>query len=176
MNAPAEPMRGDVVRSSSSLALPQPGPGGLMDPARQWAARGLTMIDGLAVDDDGRTYGYLRGSAATTREITAEWLATWATTTLPAWQTRGMGPEDWRRVVDLLAGKVRARAAAEAAATTPDARRAAAVAHERARATRLAELERQAAEATAAVAAYAAEPAEVEPGRRGGWLRRSPAP
>jgi len=149
-----------------------------MDPARQWADRSLTMLTELAVDEDGRLYGHPRGSVGFTREITPEWFAAWVGAEHPAWQAVGMTPADWKRVVDLLRDRVRARDAANVAAVPPDARRAAELAAERVRDARRVELERQAAEAAAALAEFAAapEPPEVEPARRGGWMRRPPAP
>lgn len=173
-----EPERGAVPSYASSRALPQPGPGGRMDPAVQWADRSLTMLTELAVDHDGRLYGHPRGSVGFTREITAEWFAAWVGAEHPAWQSAGMDPADWRRVIDLLRDRVRARDAATAAAIPADARRAAALAAERVRAARRGELERQAAQAQAELAAYAdaPEPPEAGPARRAGWMRRPPAP
>jgi len=148
-----EPERGVVPQCTSSRLLPQPGLDGRMDPAEQWAARSVTMLTELAVDEDGRLYGHPRGSVGFTREITAEWFAAWVGAEHPAWQYTGMRPADWRRVVDLLRDRVRARDAANVAAVPPDARRA------------------------AELAAFASdpEPPEAEPARRGGWMRRPPA-
>ena len=173
----AEPLRGAVPRTMSSLALDRPGPGGRMDPAVQWADRSLTMLTELAVDEDGRLYGHPRGSVGFTREITPEWFAAWVGAEHPAWQAVGMTPADWKRVVDALIDRVRARDAAAVIAVPADARRAAELAASRIRDTRRAELQRQAAEAQAELAAYADAPAEVEPARRGGgWMRRPAAP
>jgi len=149
-----------------------------MDPARQWADRFETMFTGLAVDHDGRLYGHPRGGGGVSREITPESIATWVSAEHPAWQSAGMDPAAWQRVVDLLRDRVRALDAANAAAVPHDARRAAELNAERARAARRHELELQAAEAAAELAAFAAAPpTEVEPARRGGgWMRRPPAP
>ena len=173
-----EPLRGAVPRTTSSLALPRPGNAGRMDPARQWADRSLTMLSGLAVDDDGRLYGHPRGGGGVSREITAESIAAWVAAEHPTWQSAGMNPADWLRVVDLLRDRVRALDAADAAATPADARRAAELVAERVRDARRVELERQAAEAQAELAEFAAAPPpEAEPARRGGgWLRRPPTP
>ena len=174
----AEPERGMVPQCTSSRALPQPGPDGRMDPAQQWALRGLTMFTGLAVDHDGRLYGHPRGGGGVSREITPESTAAWVGAEHPAWQSAGMRPEDWRRVIDLLRDRVRARDAAAVAAVPADAQRAAELSAARVRAARRGELERQAAQAQAELAAYAdaPEPPEVEPARRGGWMRRPPTP
>ena len=171
-----EPERGMVPQCTSSLALDRPGSGGRMDPAVQWADRSLTMLSELAVDHDGRLYGHPRGSVGFTREITAEWFAAWVGAEHPAWQSVGMDPAAWRRVIDLLRDRVRARDAAAVAAVPADAQRAAALSAERVRAARRGELERQAAEAQVALAEFADAPPEVEPTRRGGWMRRPPAP
>ena len=173
----AEPERGTVPQCTSSRLLPQPGPDGRMDPAAQWVLRGLTMLSGLAVDHDGRLYGHPRGGGGVSREITPEWLAAWVGAEHPAWQSAGMDPAAWRRVIDLLRDRVRARDAAAVAAVPADARRAAELSAERVRAARKTELELQAAEAQVALAAFAAdpEPPEAEPARRG-WMRRPPAP
>jgi len=148
-----------------------------MDPAAQWALRCLTMFTGLAVDHDGRLYGHPRGGGGVSREITPESTAAWVGAEHPAWQSAGMRPEDWQRVVDLLRDRVRERDAAAQAAIPADARRAAELSAERVRAARKTELELQAAEAQVALAAFAAdpEPPEAEPARRG-WMRRPPAP
>ena len=170
-----EPERGAVPSYTSSRALPQPGPDGLMDPAVQWADRFKTMFTGMTVDHDGRLYGHPRGGSG--REVTAAALAAWVGAEHPAWQYTGMRPEGWQRVVDLLRDRVRERDAAAQAAIPADARRAAELSAERVRAARRAELERQSAEAQAELAAYAdAPPTEVEPARRGGWMRRPAAP
>ena len=134
------------------------------------------MLTELAVDEDGRLYGHPRGSVGFTREITAEWFAAWVAAEHPAWQSAGMTPADWRRVIDLLRDRVRTLDAAAAAAVPADVRRAAELAAERVRDARRVELERQAAEAQVALAEFAAAPTEVEPARRAGWMRRPPAP
>ena len=167
-----------MPQCTSSRLLPQPGLDGRMDPAEQWAARSVTMFTELAVDEDGRLYGHPRGGGGVSREITPESIAAWVAAEHPAWQSAGMDPAAWRRVIDLLRDRVRALDAADAAATPADARRAAELVAERVRDARRVELERQAAEAQAELAEFAAAPPpEAEPARRGGgWLRRPPTP
>ena len=175
-----EPERGTVPQCTSSRALPRPGNAGRMDPAEQWAARSLTMFAGLTVDHDGRLYGHPRGGSG--REVTAESIAAWVGAEHPAWQSAGMRPADWQRVIDLLIDRVRTRDAVAAAATPPDAKRAAELNAERVRAARRHELELQAAQAQAELAEFAETPeppeadAGVEPVRSRGWMRRAPMP
>jgi len=102
-------------------------------------------------------------------------LADWGQANLPAWQ-RNLDAAGWAETARLLAEWTRARDAAVAAATPADARRAAELSASRIRDTRRAELELQAAEAAAELAAFAETPPEVEPARRGGWMRRPPMP
>ena len=170
-----EPERGVVPSYTSSRALPQPGPDGLMRPAAQMAARLQTIMVDLAVDGGGVLYGRPRSAAGYVSRLDGPALADWGQANLPAWQ-QNLDAAGWAETARLLAEWTRARDAAVAAATPADARRAAALSASRIRDTRRAELERQAAEAAAELAAYAAAPPEVEPARRGGWMRRSAAP
>jgi len=137
-----------------------------------------TALSDLVIDG-GRLLGRPRGAVGYIGEVTAASLAAWASAEVPQWQHRGMTADDWSATVKILTEWVQRRDAAAASATPADARRAAELAAERVRAARRAELERQAAEAEAALAEFAdaPEPPEVEPARRGGgWMRRPAAP
>jgi len=170
-----EPERGVVPSYTSSRALPQPGPDGLMRPAAQMAARLQTIMVDLTVDGDV-LYGRPRATAGYVSRLDGPALADWGQANLPAWQR--LDAAGWADTARLLTKWTRARDAAVAAATPADARRAAELSASRIRDTRRAELERQAAEAAAELAAFAAdpEPPEVEPARRGGRMRRTAAP
>ena len=177
MSAPFEPMRGDLPRVSSSLALAETDPGETLPQVEQWAMRMRTALSDLVIDGD-RLLGRPRGAVGYVHEVTAASLATWASAAVPRWQHQNMSGDDWAATVRLLAEWVEQRDAATVAATPADARRAAELAASRIRDTRRAELELQAAEAAAELAAFAAdpEPPEVEPARRGGRMRRTAAP
>ena len=161
---------------TSSRALPQPGPDGLMRPAAQMAARLQTIMVDLAVDGGGVLYGRPRSAAGYVSRLDGPALADWGQANLPAWQR--LDAAGWVETARQLTGWVQRRDAAAIAATPADARKAAELAAERVRAARRAELQRQAAEAAAELAAYtdAPEPPEAEPARSRGWLRRPPAP
>ena len=176
-SAPFEPLRGDVPRTSSSLALARREHGETLPRAEQWAMRMRTALSDLVIDGE-RLLGRPRGAVGYVHAITAESLATWAAAATPRWQHGDMSADDWAAVVRLLTGWVRKRDAAAVASVPEDAQRAAVLGAERARAARRAELELQAAEAAAELAAFAdaPAPAEVEPARRGGWMRRPPPP
>ena len=170
-----EPLRGAVPRTTSSLALAETDPGQAMPRVEQWALRLRTAYADLVIDGD-RLLGRPRSAAGYISEVTAGSLATWASAGVPQWQHRDMTADDWAAVVRLLTAWVGQRDAAHLAATPADARRAAALSASRIRDTRRAELERQAAAAAAELAAFAETPPEAEPARRGGWMRRPPAP
>ena len=164
---------------TSSRALPQPGPDGLMRPAAQMAARLQTIMVDLAVDGADVLYGRPRSAAGGyVSRLDGPALADWGRAHLPAWQD--LDAAGWTETARRLAEWVQRRDAAAVAATPADARKAAELAAERVRAARRAELEQQAASAAAELAEFAAapEPAEagVEPARRGGWIRRAPMP
>jgi len=144
-----------------------------MPATQQMALRCQTAWVDLALDGDV-LYGRPRSAVGYIARIDGPALAAWAEANLPRWQH--LDAAGWAETARLLAEWTRARDAAVAAATPADARRAAALSASRIRDTRRAELERQAAEAAAELAAYAAAPPEVEPARRGGWMRRSAAP
>ncbi len=171
-----EPERGMVPQCTSSRVLPRPGPAGRMPAAMQMSLRLRTAWVDLALDGDV-LYGRPRSAAGYVGRLDGPALADWGQANLPAWQ-RNLDAAGWAETARLLAEWTRARDAAVAAATPADARRAAALSASRIRDTRRAELERQAAEAAAELAAFAAdpEPPEAEPARRGGWMRRPPAP
>ena len=178
MSAPFEPLRGDLPRVSTSVALAEREHGQTMPRTEQWALRMRTAYADLVIDGD-RLLGRPRSAVGYISAVTAGSLATWAAAEIPRWQHQDMGAGDWAAVVRLLAAWVQRRDAAAQAATPADARRAAELSAERAHAARRGELERQAAEAQAELAAYAdaPEPPEVGPARRGGgWMRRPPAP
>jgi len=177
VSAPFEPLRGDLPRVSTSLALAEREHGQTMPRTEQWAMRMRTAYADLVIDGD-RLLGRPRGAVGYVHAITAASLATWAAAAVPQWQHRDMTNDDWAAVVRILTAWVGQRDAAAVAAVPEGARRAAELAAERVRAARRHELERQAAEAAAAVAAFAAAPpqVEIEPSRRGGWMRRPPAP
>jgi len=146
-----------------------------MPAAMQMSLRLRTAWVDLALDGDV-LYGRPRSAAGYVGRLDGPALADWGQTSLPAWQN--LDAAGWTETAQLLAEWVRTRDAATAAAVPADAMRAAALAAERVRAARRAELERQAAEAQVALAAFAAdpEPPEVEPARRGGRMRRTAAP
>ena len=173
----AEPLRGAVPRTSTSLALAALGLGETMPAPQQMSLRLRTAWVDLALDGDV-LYGRPRSAAGYVGRLDGPALADWGQANLPAWQR--LDAAGWAETAQLLAEWVRTRDAAVAAATPADARRAAALSASRIRDTRRAELERQAAEAAAALAEFAAapEPAEagVESTRRGGWMRRAPMP
>jgi len=139
------------------------------------AARLQTIMVDLTVDGDV-LYGRPRATAGYVSRLDGPALADWGQANLPAWQR--LDAAGWADTARLLTKWTRARDAAVAAATPADARRAAELSASRIRDTRRAELERQAAEAAAELAAFAAdpEPPEVEPARRGGRMRRTAAP
>ncbi len=170
-----EPVRGTVPQCTSSRALPQPGPDGLMPAAMQMAARLQTSMVDLTLDGDV-LYGRPRSAAGYVSRLDGPALADWGRAHLPAWQN--LTAAGWAETARLLAEWVQRRDAAAIAATPADARKAAELAAERVRAARRAELELQAAEAAAELAAFAdaPEPPEAEPARRGGWTRRAPMP
>ena len=177
MSAPFEPLRGTVPRNTSSLALAALDPGSTMPQVEQWALRLRTAYADLVIDG-GRLLGRPRSAVGYVHEVSAASLAAWASAEVPQWQHRGMTADDWSATVKILTEWVQRRDAAAAAAVPADARRAAELSAERAHAARRGELERQAAEAQAELAAYAdaPEPPEVGPARRGGWMRRAPMP
>jgi len=146
-----------------------------MDPAMQMSLRLRTAWVDLALDGDV-LYGRPRSAAGYVGRLDGPALADWGQTSLPAWQN--LDAAGWAETARLLTEWVRARDAAAVAAVPEGARRAAELSAERVRAARRHELERQAAEAAAELAAFAdaPAPAEVEPARRGGWMRRAPAP
>ena len=172
-----EPERGMVPQCTSSRVLPRPGPAGRMDPAMQMSLRLRTAWVDLALDGDV-LYGRPRSAAGYVGRLDGPALADWGQTSLPAWQN--LDAAGWAETARLLTEWVRARDAAAVAAVPEGARRAAELSASKIRDTRRAALERQAAEAAAALAEFAAapEPAEagVEPTRRGGWMRRAPMP
>jgi len=135
-----EPERGTVPRCTSSLILAARDPGDTMPCAQQWVTRLRTAFFDLMIDG-GRLLGRPRGVGGHVREVTAGSLATWAAAEVPQWQHRDMTSDDWAATVRILAGWVRARDAATAAATPADARRAAELAARRVHAARRAELE-----------------------------------
>ena len=173
MSAPFEPLRGSVPRTSSSLALAARDPGETMPAAQQMALRCRTAWVDLALDGDV-LYGRPRSAVGYIARIDGPALAAWAEANIPAWQN--LTAAGWAETARLLAEWVQRRDAAAIAATPADARKAAELAAERVRAARRAELELQAAEAAAELAAFADAPPEVEPTRRGGWMRRPAAP
>ena len=177
MSAPFEPLRGDLPRVSTSVALAEREHGQTMPRTEQWALRMRTAFADLVIDGD-RLLGRPRSAVGYISEVTAGSLATWAAAEIPRWQHGDMSAGDWAAVVRLLAAWVQRRDAAAVAATPADARKAAELAAGRVRAARRAELERQSAEAQAELAEFAAdpEPPEAEPARRGGWMRRPPTP
>ena len=168
-----EPERGMVPQCTSSRVLPRPGPAGRMDPAMQMSLRLRTAWVDLALDGDV-LYGRPRSAVGYIARIDGPALAAWAEANIPAWQN--LTAAGWAETARLLAEWVQRRDAAAIAATPADARKAAELAAERVRAARRAELELQAAEAAAELAAFADAPPEVEPTRRGGWMRRPAAP
>lgn len=170
----AEPLRGAVPRTSTSLALAALGLGETMPAPQQMSLRLRTAWVDLALDGDV-LYGRPRSAAGYVSRLDGPALADWGQANLPAWQ-RNLDAGGWAETARLLAEWTRARDAAVAAATPADARRAAALSASRIRDTRRAELERQAAAAAAELAAFAETPPEAEPARRGGWMRRPPAP
>ena len=172
----AEPEWGTVPQCTSSRALPQPGPDGLMPAAMQMAARLQTSMVDLTLDGNV-LYGRPRSAVGYATRLDGPALAAWAEATIPAWQH--LDAAGWTETARLLTKWVRARDSAAVAAVPADARRAAELNAERVRAARRGELQRQAAEAQAELAAFAAdaaEPPEVEPARRAGWMRRPAAP
>ena len=169
-----EPERGLVPSYASSRALPRPGPDGLMPAAMQMAARLQTIMVDLAVDGADVLYGRPRSAVGYATRLDGPALADWGRAHLPAWQD--LDTAGWAETARRLAEWVQRRDAAAIAATPADARKAAELAAERVRAARRAELELQAAEAAAELAAFADAPPEVEPTRRGGWMRRPAAP
>jgi len=148
-----------------------------MPAAMQMALRCQTAWVDLALDGDV-LYGRPRSAVGYIARLDGPALAAWAEAHIPRWQH--LAAAGWAETARLLAEWVQQRDAATMAAVPADARRAAELAAERVRAARRAELERQAAEAAAELAEFAAapEPAEagVEPARRGGWMRRPAAP
>ena len=174
-SAPFEPLRGDLPRVSTSVALAEREHGQTMPRTEQWALRMRTAFADLVIDGD-RLLGRPRSAAGYISEVTAGSLAAWASAEVPQWQHRDMTADDWSATVKILTAWVGQRDAAHLAATPADARRAAALSASRIRDTRRAELERQAAAAAAELAAFAETPPEAEPTRRGGWMRRPPAP
>jgi len=146
-----------------------------MPAAMQMAARLQTSMVDLTLDGDV-LYGRPRSAVGYATRLDGPALAAWAEATIPAWQH--LDAAGWTETARLLTKWVRARDSAAVAAVPADARRAAELNAERVRAARRAELERQAPEAEAALAEFAdaPEPPEVEPARRGGWMRRAPAP
>ena len=169
----AEPLRGAVPRTTSSLALDRPGPAGLMPAAMQMALRCRTAWVDLALDGDV-LYGRPRSAVGYIARLDGPALAAWAEVNVPRWQH--LDAAGWAETAQRLTEWVRERDAATAAAVPADVRRAAELAAERVRDARRVELERQAAEAQVALAEFAAAPTEVEPARRAGWMRRPPAP
>jgi len=139
VSAPFEPLRGDLPRVSTSLALAARDPGQAMPRVEQWALRMRTAFADLVIDGD-RLLGRPRSAVGYISEVTAGSLATWAAAEVPQWQHRDMTSDDWAATVRILAGWVRARDAATAAATPADARRAAELAARRVHAARRAEL------------------------------------
>ena len=175
-SAPFEPLRGDLPRVSTSVALAEHEHGQTMPRTEQWALRMRTALSDLVIDGD-RLLGRPRGAVGYVHEVTAASLATWASAAVPRWQHQNMSGDDWAATVRLLAEWVEQRDAATVAATPADARRAAELAASRIRDTRRGELERQAAAAAAELAAFAAAPPpEAEPARRSGWMRRPTPP
>ena len=168
-----EPVRGTVPQCTSSRALPQPGPDGLMPAAMQMAARLQTSMVDLTLDGDV-LYGRPRSAVGYATRLDGPALAAWAEVNVPRWQH--LDAAGWAETAQRLTEWVRERDAATAAAVPADVRRAAELAAERVRDARRVELERQAAEAQVALAEFAAAPTEVEPARRAGWMRRPPAP
>jgi len=167
-------MRGDLPRVSSSLALAAREQGEAMPAAQQMALRMRTVMADLTLDGDV-LYGRPRTAVGFVSRIDGPALAAWGKTNLPAWQD--LDAAQWDEVARRLREWVATRDAATQAATPADARRAAELAAGRVRAARRAELERQAASAASELAALAdAPPPEAEPARRGGWMRRPPAP
>jgi len=174
VSAPFEPLRGDVPRVSTSVALAQRDPGETVPPTTQWAMRLLTGYSDLAVDGDGRLLGRPRDAVGFVGRVDAESLAQWASATIPRWQHRDMAPEDWGEVARLLAEWGTARDATAVADTPHDARVHAQLTEDRARAARRAELAEQQATAAAELERLdRGEPVNAEP-RRAGWLRRAP--
>jgi len=146
-----------------------------MPVAMQMAARLQTSMVDLTLDGDV-LYGRPRSAVGYATRLDGPALAAWAEANIPAWQH--LAAAGWAETARLLAEWVRTRDAAAAAAVPADARRAAELNAERVRAARKTELELQAAEAQAELAAFAnaPEPPEVEPVRSRGWMRRPPAP
>ena len=174
--AGAEPHRGNVPRTSTSLALAERERGTHVPATQQWATRLTTGYADLTVDD-GRLLGRPRDQVGFVHEICAESLGRWADATVPQWQLAGMTVDDWSDVVGRLIEWVRQRDAATVAATPADARRFAELSAARARSDRRAELERARLDTDAELARLdRGEPVDPEPARRGGWLRRTPVP
>ena len=173
----SDPHRGNVPRTSTSLALAERERGTHVPAAQQWADRLSTGYTDLVIDGDGRLLGRPRDSVGFVGRVDAGALAQWANATIPRWQHRDMAPADWGKVVELLTEWVAARDRATAAATPADARRHAELAAERARSDRRAELERARLDTDAELARLdRGEPVDPDPPRRGGWLRRTPLP
>ena len=172
----SDPHRGDVPRTSTSLALAERERGEHVPRAQQWATRLQTAYVDLTLDN-GRLLGRPRDQVGFVHEICAESLGRWADATVPQWQLAGMTVDDWSDVVGRLIEWVRQRDAATVAATPADARRFAELSAARARSDRRAELERARLDTDAELARLdRGEPVDPEPARRGGWLRRTPVP
>ena len=171
----AEPERGMVPQCTSSRVLPRPGPAGRMPAAMQMSLRLRTAWVDLALDGDV-LYGRPRSAVGYATRLDGPALAAWAEVNVPRWQH--LDAAGWAETAQRLTEWVRERDAATAAAVPADVRRAAELAAERVRDARRVELERQAAQAQAELAAYAdaPEPPEAGPARRAGWMRRPPAP
>jgi len=172
----SDPHRGNVPRTSTSLALAERERGEHVPRAQQWATRLQTAYVDLTLDN-GRLLGRPRDQVGFVHEICAESLGRWADATVPQWQLAGMTVDDWSDVVGRLIEWVRQRDAATVAATPEDARRFAELAADRARAERRAVVaEQQAAAQRELDRLDSGAPVDPNPPRRGGWLRRTPTP